>query len=59
MRETRLRDPANRRIFVVYLILYLATTMAYWWPLGHFSPTLWYVYGTLFLASLVLNITSP
>jgi hypothetical protein len=52
------RNPIRWTILVPYLVLYLATVMFYWWPVGLISRPLWYVFAGLFIASTVLNITS-
>jgi hypothetical protein len=41
-----------------YVILYLATVMLYWWPLGLIYKPLWYGYAGLFIISTYLNVTS-
>jgi hypothetical protein len=52
------RTPINWRIFIPYVLLYLATIMFYWWPLGEINKVFWYVYAILFAISTLLNITS-
>ena len=52
------RNPIYWPIFGPFVTLYLATSMLYWWPLGRFSRSLWFVYAVLFVVSTVLNITS-
>jgi hypothetical protein len=52
------RDPIRWSIFGPYVLLYLATTMFYWWPLALIARPLWYVYAVLFLTSAVLNVIS-
>ena len=52
------RNPPRWSILGPYVVLYLATIMFYWWPLGLISRPLWYLYGLLFLVSTVLNLTS-
>lgn len=52
------RSPIRWPIFAPYLILYLATNMFYWWPLGLFGRGLWLAYTLLFVISTVLNATS-
>ena len=54
----RWRNPPRWPIWGPYVLLYLATVMLYWWPVGLLSRTLWYVYAILFLISTWLNITS-
>jgi hypothetical protein len=45
-------------VFGPYVLLYLATVMFYWWPLGLISKPLWFVYAALFVIATVLNVTS-
>jgi len=52
------RNPIRWPVFGPYVLLYLATTMLYWWPLGLISRPLWYVYAVLFIVSTTLNATS-
>jgi hypothetical protein len=52
------RTPMNWSIGGPYVLLYLATIMFYWWPLGTLSRPLWYAYAALFVASTFLNMTS-
>jgi hypothetical protein len=52
------RTPMNWSIGGPYVILYLATIMFYWWPLGTLSRPLWYAYAALFVVSTFLNVTS-
>jgi hypothetical protein len=52
------RTPIRWPVFGPYVLLYLATVMFYWWPLGLIGRALWYAYGVLFLISTALNITS-
>jgi len=52
------RNPPRWPIFGPYVVLYLATIMFYWWPLGLVSRPLWYVYALLFAVSTALNVTS-
>ena len=52
------RNPIHWPMFWPYVTLYLATSMFYWWPLGRFSRSLWFVYAALFVLSTILNITS-
>lgn len=58
VRKIQWRNPPRWSIFGPYMILYLATIMFYWWPLGLVYRPLWYVYALLFVASTLLNITS-
>jgi hypothetical protein len=52
------RNPIRWPIFGPYVLLYLATVMFYWWPLGLISRPLWYVVAILFILSTALNATS-
>lgn len=58
IRKAEWRVPIRWSIAGPYLCLYLATVMFYWWPVGLISRPLWYVYGALFVAAAVLNLTS-
>jgi hypothetical protein len=52
------RNPLRLSVAVPYVLLYLATVMFYWWPLGLYSRQLWLVYAVLFVIATILNITS-
>jgi hypothetical protein len=52
------RNPLRLSIVFPYVLLYLATVVFYWWPLGLLSRQLWFVYAVLFVISTVLNIAS-
>jgi hypothetical protein len=52
------RNPVHWPAFGPYVLLYLATVMFYWWPIGLISRRLWYVYAALFVIGTVLNVTS-
>jgi hypothetical protein len=52
------RDPVVWTVLVPYVLLYLSTTMFYWFPLGILSRPLWYIYAVLFALGTYLNITS-
>ena len=52
------RSPIRVSILIPYVVLYLATVMFYWWPVGMLSRPLWYGYGILFIISTILNTTS-
>lgn len=58
VRQIEWRSPMRWLIGGPYLILYLATVMFYWWPLGLIEKPLWYAYALFFLASTILNLTS-
>lgn len=45
-------------ILIPYVLLYLATVMFYWWPLGQLSRPLWYLAALLFVIGTVMNLTS-
>ncbi len=55
---TTWRSPIAWPIFLPYLLLYLATVMFYWWPVGAISRPLWYAYAFLFIVASWLNISS-
>ncbi|MCZ7546792.1 MAG: hypothetical protein M5R40_26195 [Anaerolineae bacterium] len=52
------RNPIRWSIFGPYVVLYLATVMLYWWPVGLIRRPLWYVYAGLFVVSTILNAIS-
>lgn len=52
------RSPPRWSILVPYVLLYLATTMFYWWPLALLYRPFWYAYALLFIISTILNVTS-
>lgn len=52
------RNPIRPSVLVPYVVLYLATVMFYWWPLGLLSRPLWFVYAILFVIATILNLTS-
>ena len=52
------RNPLKLSIMFPYVILYLATVMFYWWPLGRLSRKLWFGYAILFIIATLLNMTS-
>lgn len=52
------RNPLRLSIMFPYVLLYLATMMFYWWPLGLLSRRLWFAYAILFVIGTILNITS-
>jgi hypothetical protein len=52
------RSPVRWSVFAPYVLLYVATTMFYWWPLALIGRPLWYAFATLFVASTALNVTS-
>ncbi len=56
--KAQFRNPFQPLPGVPYVILYLASMMFYWWPLGTLSRPLWLAYGILFVIATVLNITS-
>jgi hypothetical protein len=58
IKKIQWRDPIKWQIFGPYIMLYLATIMFYWWPLGLISKPLWYAYAVLFIISTVLNLAS-
>lgn len=52
------RTNGPKWIFGVYVLLYLATVMLYWWPLVRIWRPLWTAAAGLFVLNTVLNITS-
>lgn len=58
VRQINWRSPPRWSILLPYVMLYLATLMFYWWPLGLLARPLWYAYAVLFVISTVLNVTS-
>jgi hypothetical protein len=56
--QIQFRNPLRLSIVVPYVVLYLATVMFYWWPLGLLSRPLWVAYAILFVIATILNITS-
>ncbi|MGC9336112.1 MAG: hypothetical protein ACP5JJ_18360 [Anaerolineae bacterium] len=52
------RKPLRLSVVFPYVILYLATVMFYWWPIGLISRPLWVVAAALFVVGTILNITS-
>jgi hypothetical protein len=58
IKEIQWRNPIRWPVLSLYLLLYLATVMFYWWPLAIISKPLWYVYAVLFCISTVLNVFS-
>jgi hypothetical protein len=56
------RSPILWPVFLPYVVLYIATQMYYWFPLGRLPrPTgrrLWFVYAALFVVSTGLNLAS-
>jgi len=58
VRKIEWRNAWRWQILVPYVLLYLATTMFYWFPLALLWKPLWYVFGVLFVLSVYLNVTS-
>lgn len=52
------RTNGPKWILGVYVLLYLATVMFYWWPLARIWKPLWIAAGVLFVLNSILNITS-
>jgi hypothetical protein len=55
---TTWRSPVVWPIMIPYVLLYLATVMFDWWPVGILSRPLWFIYAGLFLLSTWLNVSS-
>ncbi len=58
VRKVEWRNAVRWPILGPYVLLYLATVMFYWFPLGLISRPLWYVYGVLFVVATFLNVWS-
>ncbi len=58
VRKIEWRNAWRWQILVPFVLLYLATSMFYWFPLGLLWRPLWYIFGVLFVVSVVLNVTS-
>jgi len=58
LRKVQWRNPIRWSVFVPYLLLYLGTSMFYWFPLALVWKPLWFVQAVLFAASLWLNVSS-
>ena len=58
VQKIKWRNPPRWPILGPYVLLYLATNMFYWWPVGLISRPLWYAYAVLFAVSTALNILS-
>ncbi|MFO7684074.1 MAG: hypothetical protein R6X34_28920 [Chloroflexota bacterium] len=56
--QIEFRSPLRPSVLIPYVVLYLATVMFYWWPLGLLSRPLWFAYAILFVIVTILNITS-
>ena len=52
------RNPLQWSIIIPYALLYLATVMFYWWPVGLLNRPLWYVIAGLFVIGTILNVRS-
>ena len=52
------RTPVYWPIFAPYVLLFLATSMFYWWPLARLSWWLWAIFTVLYVLGTVLNVTS-
>lgn len=52
------RGPIVWPVFIPYVLLYTASLMFYWWPLGLMGRPQWLAYGLLFVISTALNISS-
>ncbi len=58
VRRLQWRNPIRWSVFLPYVLLYLAATMFYWWPLALIDEALWYWYGALFVVATTLNVMS-
>ena len=52
------RTPIYWPIFAPYVLLFLTTSMFYWWPLARLSWWLWAIFTVLYVLGTVLNVTS-
>jgi len=52
------REPIKWQVFIPYIILYLATTMFYWWPAARIYKPVWLIATLLFVLNTYLNISS-
>jgi hypothetical protein len=58
IRKIEWRNSWRWQILVPYVLLYLATSMFYWFPLALLWKPLWYMFAVLFVISMILNVTS-
>jgi len=58
VRKIEWRSPIRWALFIPYILLYLATTMFYWFPLALIWKPLWYIYTVLFIIATYLNVSS-
>lgn len=58
VRQIEWRSPVVWPVLIPYLLLYLATTMFYWWPLARVNGALWFAATVLFVAATILNVGS-
>lgn len=56
--QLQFRNPLRLSVLLPYVILYLASVMFYWWPIGLLSRPFWFMYAILFVIATVFNITS-
>lgn len=52
------RHPIVWPVFLPYVLLFTASQMFYWFPLGNLRRELWFIYAVLFVLSTFLNVTS-
>jgi hypothetical protein len=58
IRKIEWRNSWRWQILVPYVLLYLSTSMFYWFPLALLWKPLWYIFAVLFGISVFLNVTS-
>ncbi len=58
IKQIEWRLPIRWSILGLYLSLYLAAIMFYWWPLALIYKPLWYIYAVLFITNTMLNLSS-
>lgn len=57
-RPVEWRSPILWPAFIPYVLLYVSSSMFYWWPLGKIQRPLWFIYAAFFVTSTILNVTS-
>lgn len=56
--QIQFRSPVKLSVLIPYVVLYMATILFYWWPVGLLSRPLWIAYALLFSIATVLNLRS-
>ena len=52
------RSPIHWPVFLPYVGLYLFAQCFYWFPVGALNRRLWFIYGSMFVVSTILNLAS-